>query len=137
MQAERAAGELREGLDLLEESQAMLRAILFGLALQYHSLDMERCKLLGQTPEKDPKGLQAAASLVTLGALFGFQGQAERLAEQTVQAGGQPDRMDVKLGATSILVTMIRLFRLLNEPQEPNAQAQALYQAETLDEPVI
>ncbi len=129
--------ELEDGLALLRESQAFLQAILFGVALQYHSLDLEREKLLGQSAGADPQTLQMIASLVTLGALFGFQNQAECLADQKASAGETPDMMDVKLGATSILVTMIRLFRLLGERWEPQSQANSLSQVEGLDGPVI
>ena len=37
-----------EALRLLDESQGYLRAILLGVALQYHSLDIERCRLLAE-----------------------------------------------------------------------------------------
>lgn len=129
--------ELEDGLALLRESQAFLQAILFGVALQYHSLDLEREKLLGQSAGADPQTLQMIASLVTLGALFGFQNQAECLADQKAHVGEVPDMMDVKLGATSILVTMIRLFRLLGERWGPQNQLNPLSQVEELDEPVI
>lgn len=101
------AEETQTGLRLLENSQALLRTILLGVALQYRSLTLESCRLLGQETAVDPKSLQAAASLITLCALLGFQQQAEELASQ----GGSP--MEVQLGAVSILVGLIRLFLLL------------------------
>lgn len=106
--------EDREALQLLEESQGLLRTILMGVAMQYRSLDMERCALLEGTspPGPTPGAVQTAASLITLCALFGFQRQAEGLAAQAAQAGEVPDMMDVKLGAASILISLIRLVRL-------------------------
>lgn len=104
--------EQEEALGLLAESQQLLIYIIVGVLLQYHSLDLERQKLLGQGGEGAFR-TQAAASLISLGALFGFQNQAERLACQAAQAGEKADMMDVKLGATSILVLLIRLFRLM------------------------
>lgn len=107
--------EEEEALRLLEESQGFLRTILMGVALQYRSLDMERCRLL--SGEENPSGptpeaVQTAASLITLCALFGFQRQAEEIDRQTAASGTDPDMMDVKLGAVSILITLIRLVRL-------------------------
>ncbi len=133
-----SAAELAQGLALLGESQALLRQIMAGLVLQYHSLDVERCKLLAgpaSTPGPQPKDMQAGASLLTLNALFGFQRQAQMLADQAAQAGGCPDRMDINLGAISILITLLRLFRLCG-PQPAQASA-PLETAEELAEPVI
>lgn len=113
--------ENQEALRLLEESQGLLRTILLGVALQYRSLDMERCRLLEDASSQQgpgPEEVQAAASLITLCALFGFQRQAEGIAAQTAQAGGCPDMMDVKLGAVSILVTLLRLYRLLGAARQ-------------------
>lgn len=124
--------ELQEGLRLLEESQAFLRLILAGLALQYASLDVQRQNLL--EPEAcapDPQNMQIGASLLTLCALFGFQRQAEALAEQ----GQASDCMDVKLGATSILITLIRFLRLVGEPSF-RGEGSALAETELLSEPV-
>lgn len=105
--------EQEEALRLLEESQALLRTILLGIGLQYRSLDLERCRVMGEEqPGPDPASIQIAASLVTLCALFGFQRQAEGLAAGAAQAGSPTDMMDVKLGAVSILVTLLRLVRL-------------------------
>ena len=133
-----AGREQEDALRLLEESQRFLLYILAGVALQYKSLDLERQKLLGQgCVDIEPRNMQQAASLITLGALFGFQGQAERLAARTAQAGGVPDEMDVKLGAVSILVSIIRLFRLMTPEPEPNPQAQAAQDLEQLTEPAI
>lgn len=105
--------ETQGALGLLQDSQGYLQAIQLGIALQYHSLDIERCLLLGGTPPGPaPQAVQTAASLLTLWALLGFQRQAEGLAAQAAQPGAQPDTMDVKLGAVSILLTLIRLARL-------------------------
>lgn len=106
---------------MLEESQGLLGTILLGVALQYRSLDIERCRLLEGgpcLPGPGPEEVQAAASLITLCALFGFQRQAEGIAAQTAQAGECPDMMDVKLGAASILVTLLRLSRLLGAARQ-------------------
>lgn len=133
---ETAGGELKEGLALLDESQQWLRIIMLGVILQYASLDVQRQKLL--TPEAagpEPQCMQAGASLLTLGALFGFQRQAERLAAQEAQSCANPDMMDVKLGATSILVTMIRLLRLV-QSSNTAGEAGALEETELLSEPV-
>lgn len=135
--------EREESLRLLGESQGLLRLILLGIALQYHSLDMERCRIL--EPERQggesPQGMRATASLVTLMALFGFQCQAQRLAAQTAQAGGCPDMTDVTLGANSIVIALIRLFRLCGANQSAGGsagtQAGELRELEELTEPVI
>lgn len=127
--------EQGESLRLLEESQAMLRAILLGLGLQYHSLDLERCRLLDpEAPQAGPKpqSYQLAASLITLGALTGFYRQAQAIARQTAEAGQCPDWTDVKLDAASIGITLLRLFRLMGTAQDTGALAEA----ELLDEPV-
>ncbi len=114
-----ASGELEQALSLLCQSQAMLRTLFLGIALQYRSLDVQRQELLLQAenpaaslPGPSPLALQNAASLIVLCALFGFQKQAEELASQAAQAGTCPDLLSVKLGATSILIALIRLARL-------------------------
>ena len=106
-------------LQLLCQSQAMLRTLFLGIALQYRSLDVQREELLLQAEDPaaalsgpGPLALQNAASLIVLCALFGFQKQAEELANQAAQAGACPDLLSVKLGATSILIALIRLARL-------------------------
>ncbi|MCH5353820.1 MAG: hypothetical protein J1E06_10195 [Acutalibacter sp.] len=110
--------ELAESLRLLDNSQELLRTLFLGLALEYHSLDVQRCLLLQQQDpdltcgELPPLALQNAASLIILCVLFGFQKQTEALAQQSAQAGNCPDFTDVKLGATSILVALIRLIRM-------------------------
>lgn len=116
--------ETAEALGLLDNSQALIRTIFLGLAMQYRSLDLQRCQLLLQAEDPDapweglePRAVQTAASLITLCALFGFQKQSEELACQEALAGGRPDMMDVKLGATIILISLIRLFRLQNDPR--------------------
>jgi len=120
--------ELLEGLRLLDNSQSLIRTIFLGLALQYRSLDLQRCllKLQAEDPAAAlcglrPKEVQTVASLITLCALFGFQRQAEELACREAQAGGCPDLMDVKLGATIILISLIRLARL-NAPVQSIAE---------------
>lgn len=127
--------EQEESLRLLEETQAMLRAILLGLGLQYHSLDLERCRLLDpEAPQPGPKpqSYQMAASLITLGALMGFYRQAQAIARQTEQSGQCADWTDAKLDAASIGITLLRLFRLMGAGQDTGALAEA----ELLDEPV-
>lgn len=116
-----------ETLRLLEESQGFLGAILMGVALQYRSLDMERARLLTGTeeaPGPGPKEVQTAAALITLCALFGFQRQAEETAARTAQSGEAPDMMDVKLGAVSILISLLRLVRLQKAFQETGPAGQ-------------
>ncbi len=111
--------ELREALGLLDNSQGLIRTILLGLAMQYRSLDLQRCQLLAQAEDPEapwcglePTSVQTAASLIILSALFGFQRQAECLACQEAASGACPDMMDVKLGAAVILIALIRLVRL-------------------------
>ena len=110
--------ELKEGLHLLENSQRLIRTLFLGLALQYRSLDAQRCLLLQEENpdlscgEPSPLTLQNAAFLIILYVLLGFQKQTEALARQSAQAGNCPDLTDVKLGATSILISLIRLIRL-------------------------
>ena len=120
--------ELQEGLRLLDNSQGLLRTIFLGLAMQYRSLDLQRCQLLAsaEDPEAElcgvqPRAVQIAASLITLCALFGFQKQAQGLARDTAQEGVCPDLTEVKLGSIVILVALIRLFRLTS-PEEAAAQ---------------
>ncbi|MCI8385532.1 MAG: hypothetical protein HFE95_03760 [Acutalibacter sp.] len=128
--------EQGESLRLLEESQAMLRAILLGLGLQYHSLDLERCRLLDpEAPQAgpEPQSYQMAASLITLGALIGFYRQAQAIAQQTAQAGQCADWTDVKLDGLSIGISLLRLFRLMGAGQDFGPLAQQ----ELLDEPTI
>ena len=79
-----------------------------------------------------PRNMQAAASLVTLCALFGFQAQALSLNEP----------IDVRLGANSILIAILRLFRLIGRSNDStkgsdNAVDNEIIQSEELDEPVI
>lgn len=125
--------EKLETLRLLEESQGLLGAILMGVALQYRSLDMARARLLSggaEAPGPGPEAVQTAAALVTLCALFGFQRQAEEAAARTAQSGEAPDMMDVKLGAASILISLLRLARLQKAFQEPGpAGQQAAWEA--------
>lgn len=109
--------ELLESLRLLDNSQGLIRTIFLGLALQYRALDLQRRQLLCAAEDApwegmEPISVQTAASLITLCALFGFQRQAEDLAHQEALAGGCPDLTDVKLGATIILISLIRLIRL-------------------------
>lgn len=138
--------ELQESLALLEHSQELLRVILLGLALQYRSLDLQRCELLAaENPETpyaglDPIQVQSAASLIVLCALFGFQKQAEDLASEAVREGLRLDLLDVKLGAAAILIALIRLVRL-NLPggapaQEPLPAPAAEEEEEAADLPL-
>lgn len=134
-----ARKEAEEALGLLEESQCYLRSILLGIALQYRSLDMERQRILageqaGSLCGPGPVQVQGAASLITLWALLGFQQQAQHLACGAAQRGLQPDMMDVKLGAVSILVSLLRLFRLWQASQQ-TGPAEELGQLEALDQP--
>ncbi len=141
--ADPAGPDLAESLRLLGNSQGLIRAIFLGLALQYRSLDLQRELLLAQAedpeallPGPDPKAVQTAASLVTLCALFGFQRQSEELACQEAALGGCPDLTDVKLGATVILVALIRLIRLQRPaPASPRGETEnALIEEEELDQ---
>ncbi len=123
---------LQESLCLLDNSQSLIRTIFLGLALQYRSLDLQRCLLEWQAENPEapfcgpqPREMQTAASLITLCALFGFQRQAECLACQQLQSEGQADMMDVKLSALIILISLIRLVRLNIPPQENAKQEPA------------
>ena len=124
-------------LQLLCQSQAMLRTLFLGIALQYRSLDVQREELLLQAEDPaaslsgpGPLELQNAASLIVLCALFGFQKQAEELANQAAQAGDCPDLLSVKLGATSILIALIRLARLnLGSSRSSQAELNSLEEA--------
>lgn len=129
-QVEISKDALASGIQLIDQSQSYLRTIMLGLALQYKSLSMEREALMGcQEAGPDPVNVQAAASLVTLCALFGFQRQTQNLAAQAAQAGGVCDQTDVNLGAVSILVTMMRLLRLFGQKGEN--------ELEELDDPIV
>lgn len=132
-----ASDALEQGLQLLCQSQAMLRTLFLGIALQYRSLDVQRQELLLQAEDPaaslsgpGPLELQNAASLIVLCALFGFQKQAEELANQAAQAGDCPDLLSVKLGATSILIALIRLARLnLGSSRSSQAELNSLEEA--------
>lgn len=91
-----------EALELLEESKALLLAILIGIVMQLRSMDLARCRLLG---EEAPgvEELQTGASLLSILALIGFQRQA-------VSAG---DQCEQNLGLISLAIELIRLMRLL------------------------
>ena len=134
------SGELAEGLRLLDNSQELLRALFLGLALQYRSLDVQRCLLLQEENpeiscgELTPLALQNAAYLIILCVLLGFQKQTEELAQQSAEAGSCPDLTDVKLGATSIAVSLIRLFRLnRNQGSSSGTSGDALLSEDTTD----
>ena len=147
--------ELQEQLNLLENSQGLIRTILLGIALQYKALDVQKCLLLnsaqrpqGSPPDAcpDPKSIQIAASLIVLCALFGFQKQADTIACQTAQAGGCPDWTEPKLNATVILVALLRLCRLAASPAGeadadsapgPNRYREENEELELLGEPAI
>ena len=45
--------ELQEQLNLLENSQGLIRTILLGIALQYKALDVQKCLLLNSA--NDPR----------------------------------------------------------------------------------
>lgn len=134
-----AGQELQEGLGLIEESQALLRQILVGLLLQYASLDVQKQRLVEpESPAPNPQCMQMGASLLTLSALLGFQRQAEALAAQAGEQGAPADDMDVRLGAVSILITLIRFLRLAGEAgtPAPGQGGEALAETELLSQPV-
>ena len=134
--------ELPEGLGLIEESQALLRQILAGLLLQYASLDVQKQRLVRpEAPVPNPQCMQMGASLLTLSALLGFQRQTEALAAQAGEQGAPTDGMDVRLGAVSILITLIRFLRLAgesgsSEQGSPGKGEEALAETELLSQPV-
>lgn len=133
--------EQQEALDILDEYQGLLRTIILGTALQYRSLEAERCRILhpatGVWSGPQPEDMQAAASLITLCALFGFQRQSAQLAAQTARSGGVPDCTEMSLGAASIGITLIRLLRLVCSQPEPNPTARELNTLEELGEPAV
>lgn len=106
--------QTEQGLKLIEQSQALLRVILLGIAMQYRSLDLQKQELLQGEPLCGPSPLQvrSAASLIVLCALFGFQAQAEGLAAEAEREGRPPDQVNVRLSAAAILIALIRLARL-------------------------
>lgn len=110
----------RDMLGRLEESKGLLLGILIGVAMQMRSLDLARCRLLG---EEAPgvEELQLGASLLSVWALMGFQRQA-------LSAG---DPWDQNVGMASLAIGLIRLTRLLHP--EPEAPVQ---EAVTLSEPL-
>lgn len=139
------AEALQENLRVVDDSMAMLRTILLGISMQYRSLCAQREQLL--LPDGAalcgplPKDIQAAASLIIIYALLGFQHQAERLACLEAKDGGVPDFTDVKLGATVLLVALIRLIRLtLCAPQTgpgPEGEAAELTELEEQASPAF
>lgn len=131
-----ADSALEEGLRLLEHSQGLIRTIFLGLAMQYRSLDLQRCLLLAQAedPEAElsgpePRAIQTAASLITLCALFGFYRQAEELACEAARAGECPDRTEATLSAVIILISLIRLVRL-NRPEPLESEPESTEERE-------
>lgn len=105
--------QIEQGLQLLEETQAYLRTVFLGIALQYHSMDLQKQALLsGTVCGPSPTEVQSSASLIILCALFGFLKQAQELADDEARAGLRPDLTDVRLSAISITVALIRLVRL-------------------------
>lgn len=118
-------------LNIVNNSQSLMRTVILSLAMQYRALDLQKCQILGaaagETVEccPDPKAMQIGASLILLSALFGFQKQAEQLACEAAQTGACPDETDVKLGAIIILAALIRLVRLVQPPLPPAASSEA------------
>lgn len=109
-------------LDLIEQSQELIRIILGGIALQYHALDVQRDLLLDQAlhpgdfrPDchPDPIQIRLGASLMVLYALLGFQNQSQELALQACEAGEDADLVEPLLSAIILIVALIRLVRLL------------------------
>lgn len=134
--------QTEQGLELLERSQALLRVILLGIAMQYRSLDLQKQELLQGEPLCGPSSMQvqSAAALIVLCALFGFQKQAEELAADAEREGLPPDLVNVRLGAAAILVALIRLARLHLQDEAPGAkpfgenETAAFENAEDLDD---
>lgn len=129
-----AAGEEEDrGLALVDNSIRLIRTVFLGIAMQYRALLLQRSLILcpetadGTTgPEAiSPREIQAAASLIILCALLGFQNQAKEVACQTAQAGSCPDTTDIQLGSIVILVAIIRLLRLAAPEKEAAANGQA------------
>lgn len=105
--------EQEDALRLLDDSHRMLLAILLGVIMQVRSLELERCRLLGE----DAPGveqLQLGASLLTVWALMGFQQQAQ----------GLDDPCEQTLGSVSLTVGLIRLMKLLCPDNTPETEAE-------------
>lgn len=113
-----------EALGLLEESERLLWAILLGVGMQLHSLELERCRLLGDgTLGDEVRQLQLSATLLSVWGLMGFQQQAMSVGDSCEQS----------LGSASLIIGLMRLMRqLCPKPQEPAAQ-DVLQLAEPLD----
>lgn len=113
-----------EALGLLEESERLLGAILLGVGMQLHSLELERCRLLGDgTLGDEVRQLQLSATLLSVWGLMGFQQQAMSVGDSGEQS----------LGSASLIIGLMRLMRqLCPKPQEPAAQ-DVLQLAEPLD----
>lgn len=157
-ETEGAAGlspALCDQLGLIKNSQNLMMLSIVGLAIQYRSLDVQRCLLLdsaanpgqpGQSapasPENelcDPKTMQLAASLLILASLLGFQQQANCLAAQSA-AAGVCDFLEPKLNATAIAIALIRYFKLLQSGQARPGESEAaaeLEETEELTEPIL
>jgi len=101
-----------DALRLLDNSHRLLLAILFGVILQVRSLELERCRLLGQNAPGVER-LQLGASLLTVWALMGFQQQAQELDDPGEQV----------LGSTSLTIGLIRLMKLLCPATEAEQEA--------------
>lgn len=125
-------------LALLDNSQALMRTIFLGLAMQYKVINEQRCRLLeGREIGNDIKSVQIAASLIVLSALFGFQSQAQSIAEQTCAAGVCPDNTELTAGALVITAALIRIFKLAgsqNTSATPARQQEAEGSAESAAE---
>lgn len=136
VQEELAADEqaLCSQLALLDNSQALMRTIFLGLAMQYKVINEQRCRLLeGREIGSDIKNVQIAASLIVLSALFGFQSQAQSIAEQTCAAGVCPDNTELTAGSLVITAALIRIFKLAGSQNTPAPARQGAAEPEALE----
>ena len=97
-----------EALGLLEESECLLRAILLGVGMQLRSLELERCRLLGDGNLGDDniRQLQLSATLLSVWGLMGFW-------RQSMSAG---DSCEQSLGSASLIIGLRQLAPKLQEP---------------------
>ena len=113
-----------EALGLLEESERLLGAIPLGVGMQLRSLELERCRLLGDgTLGADIRQLQLSATLLSVWGLMGFWRQA-------MSAG---DSCEQSLGSASLIIGLTRLMRQLAPKSQETAAQDVLQLAEPLD----
>lgn len=142
--------EVKQQLELLNQSQSLIMTIIAGILMRYKSLDVQKqqilCKALCQEdfqPEcqQNILQIQAASSLIILYALFEFYGQSQDLLQQACENGTATaaQKLDLTLSEIIILVGLIRFVQLVHsdETVQVEKSSKETMEALELDEPDI